>query len=274
MERVYPNDFAQWVAMEVRDHVLGERLAVVDPFDYGELDALRGQLISIIDDHLSRTPIVPRVMFGEPFYFNKSLIIQVLTRIEVRTLQEFLERTPSEVEVSAIYFHVFEARHRLKHEESDFSAWIHDGLACQILQRNSCHQPVSGSLERVRSALLEVCDEFLNWSTDLEHKGCSTMSDPSWFKDAVFYELHVKAFHDGNGDGIGDFRGLLRNSTTSNGSASIVSGCFRSFRRPCGTMAMTSPITGRSRLSMARSKSFVIFSTPRINAAYVSLLIL
>ena len=35
------------------------------------------------------------------------------------------------------------------------------------------------------------------------------MSDPSWFKDAVFYELHVKAFHDGNGDGIGDFRGLL-----------------------------------------------------------------
>ena len=56
---------------------LAERLAVVDPFDYGELDALRGQLISIIDDHLSRTPIVPRVMFGEPFYFNKSLIIQV-----------------------------------------------------------------------------------------------------------------------------------------------------------------------------------------------------
>ena len=35
------------------------------------------------------------------------------------------------------------------------------------------------------------------------------MSDPSWFKDAVFYELHVKAFHDGNDDGIGDFRGLL-----------------------------------------------------------------
>ncbi|HEY3476852.1 MAG TPA: alpha-amylase family glycosyl hydrolase, partial [Anaerolineales bacterium] len=35
------------------------------------------------------------------------------------------------------------------------------------------------------------------------------MSDPLWFKDAVFYELHVKAFHDGNGDGIGDFRGLL-----------------------------------------------------------------
>ncbi|PYN60503.1 MAG: maltose alpha-D-glucosyltransferase [Candidatus Rokuibacteriota bacterium] len=29
-----------------------------------------------------------------------------------------------------------------------------------------------------------------------------------WYKDAVFYEVHVKAFADGNGDGIGDFAGL------------------------------------------------------------------
>jgi maltose alpha-D-glucosyltransferase / alpha-amylase len=33
--------------------------------------------------------------------------------------------------------------------------------------------------------------------------------DPLWFKDAVIYETHVKAFHDSNGDGIGDLRGLV-----------------------------------------------------------------
>jgi maltose alpha-D-glucosyltransferase/alpha-amylase len=33
--------------------------------------------------------------------------------------------------------------------------------------------------------------------------------DPLWYKDAIFYELHVKAFHDGNGDGMGDFPGLI-----------------------------------------------------------------
>ena len=32
--------------------------------------------------------------------------------------------------------------------------------------------------------------------------------DPLWFKDAVIYEVHVRAFFDSNGDGIGDFRGL------------------------------------------------------------------
>ncbi|HEY9363725.1 MAG TPA: maltose alpha-D-glucosyltransferase [Chitinophagaceae bacterium] len=31
-----------------------------------------------------------------------------------------------------------------------------------------------------------------------------------WYKDAVIYELHIKAFRDGNGDGIGDFEGLLQ----------------------------------------------------------------
>ncbi|MGQ0751557.1 MAG: maltose alpha-D-glucosyltransferase [Betaproteobacteria bacterium] len=36
----------------------------------------------------------------------------------------------------------------------------------------------------------------------------SAPTDPLWYKDAVIYQLHVKAFFDANDDGIGDFRGL------------------------------------------------------------------
>src|SRR5664279_1538310 len=32
--------------------------------------------------------------------------------------------------------------------------------------------------------------------------------DPLWFKKAVFYEIHLRGFYDGNDDGSGDFRGL------------------------------------------------------------------
>ena len=39
-----------------------------------------------------------------------------------------------------------------------------------------------------------------------EHPG----SDPLWFKDAVIYEVHVRAFFDANDDGVGDFLGLTR----------------------------------------------------------------
>ena len=34
--------------------------------------------------------------------------------------------------------------------------------------------------------------------------------DPLWYKDAIIYQLHVKAFFDANNDGIGDFEGLSR----------------------------------------------------------------
>ncbi|MBT1073986.1 maltose alpha-D-glucosyltransferase [Geobacter grbiciae] len=32
---------------------------------------------------------------------------------------------------------------------------------------------------------------------------------PHWYRDAVIYQLHVKAFADSDGDGMGDFRGLM-----------------------------------------------------------------
>ena len=36
------------------------------------------------------------------------------------------------------------------------------------------------------------------------------MSDLQWYKDAIIYQLHLKAFFDANDDGIGDFEGLRR----------------------------------------------------------------
>ena len=37
----------------------------------------------------------------------------------------------------------------------------------------------------------------------------SALTTPSgWYKDAIVYQLHVKAYADSNGDGIGDFAGL------------------------------------------------------------------
>ena len=33
-------------------------------------------------------------------------------------------------------------------------------------------------------------------------------NNPLWYKDAIFYELSVRAFYDSNGDGIGDLPGV------------------------------------------------------------------
>jgi len=161
IERIYPNDFAEWVGNQVRDHVLAERLSVVDPYDFSSLEMLREELISIIDDHLSGMSTVPRAQFGSPFYFNRSRILQVPTGLEVRTLPEFRDAI-SEVDVSALYFHVFEAHLRLQREENDFSSWIRESLKLPALaNRMKALNPYLGSLERLRSSLLNMCDEYL-----------------------------------------------------------------------------------------------------------------
>jgi maltose alpha-D-glucosyltransferase/alpha-amylase len=42
----------------------------------------------------------------------------------------------------------------------------------------------------------------------VEPTATAPADDPLWYKDAVVYQLHVKAFFDANDDGNGDFRGL------------------------------------------------------------------
>ncbi|SHI65977.1 maltose alpha-D-glucosyltransferase [Wenxinia saemankumensis] len=36
------------------------------------------------------------------------------------------------------------------------------------------------------------------------------VTPPDWYKDAIIYQIHVKAYQDSNGDGIGDFAGLMQ----------------------------------------------------------------
>ncbi len=49
----------------------------------------------------------------------------------------------------------------------------------------------------------------MSTSATLQKKRPASATDPLWYKDAVIYELHVKAFADSNGDGFGDFAGLM-----------------------------------------------------------------
>jgi maltose alpha-D-glucosyltransferase/alpha-amylase len=48
-------------------------------------------------------------------------------------------------------------------------------------------------------------------ATALESNVVSSFAtDPLWYKDAVIYQMHVKAFFDANNDGMGDFAGLTQ----------------------------------------------------------------
>ena len=160
----YPNDFATWAAIQVRDRVLGERLSVVSPMDFTSLEELREEILTIIDDHLSHLSIVPRVVFGEPFDFMQSRIVEVPTGAKAGTLEEFRSGLAT-IQPSAIYFHTIEAPRRLARPETDFAAWLREGLGLDRLAAAVNRvDPHAGSLERLRTELLRLLDAELGVS--------------------------------------------------------------------------------------------------------------
>lgn len=158
----YPNDFATWVATQVRDRVLGERLGVIDPYEVETLEDLREALISVIEDHLSKMHTVPRADDGESFYFMLSRLVEVPTGAIARTLQELRDGIAT-VDASAIYFHFYAARIRRDRRDSDFTIWAQEGLRLpELAQHLRTINPYIFSLEQLRKRLVDICDTFLN----------------------------------------------------------------------------------------------------------------
>ena len=157
----YGNDFAAWVAVQVRDQALSERLAVVNPFEFATLEALREELVSVVYDRLRQLRTVPRVETGEPFHFQQSHIVEVDLGAPANTLAEFRDGLAS-VDASAIYFHMVEARARLGRRSGDFAEWIRISLGlAPLAERIERLDTYMTSLERVRARVLALVDAEL-----------------------------------------------------------------------------------------------------------------
>ena len=157
----YGNDFAAWVAVQVRDQALSERLAVINPFEFASIEALREELITVVHDHLRPLRTVPRVETGEPFHFQQSYIVEVELGPPTTTLAEFRDGLAT-VDASAIYFHMVEARARLGRRSGDFAEWIRGSLKLTTLaERIERVDTYMTSLERVRARVLALIDAEL-----------------------------------------------------------------------------------------------------------------
>lgn len=152
----YPNDFATWAAIQVRDRVLGERLAVIDPFDFQDIEQLRAELVSIIDDHIGSLQTIPRIVYGEPFDFMRSTIIEVPTGLTVKTLHQFTEAL-ARVDLSVIYYHFFEPVRSKDRKATDPAIWLAEelhlpDLATRVRKLN----PYVSSLDDLRNKLVAI----------------------------------------------------------------------------------------------------------------------
>ena len=162
LTEAYPNDFALWIGNEVRDARLAERLAAVDPFPSTSMERVREELVSTIGDHLRHLATPVRATQGQPFRFFQMHLVPVPTGHQARTLREFRDAL-SEVDASALFYHVVDGRYHRGRGRSDFAEWIDGGLGLHDVAERLAHiDPGVGSLERIRDRHLRLLNEALD----------------------------------------------------------------------------------------------------------------
>jgi len=121
----YRNDFAVWAKLHLGDRVLAERLGIIDPYIYTDIERLRAQLLDILDERLSEVPVVPAALPGSEFYFLEATTIAFDTGQRIEHPRE-LRNAIQSMTTSSIYFHFLEAKRRPPAGIDDFSAWLAD----------------------------------------------------------------------------------------------------------------------------------------------------
>lgn len=119
----YQNDFASWAIHGLNDLILAERLGIVDPTDFLDVEELRRELIDIIEERLDQTAIIPWAKPDSQFHLIRSKMVVLNTKIKVQTPEE-LGRLIPKLPPSSIFYHFIDSRRRTLGGNDDFSAWV------------------------------------------------------------------------------------------------------------------------------------------------------
>ena len=117
----FPNDLARWCWDGLGDHVLGEQLGLVDPYQHESIGELRSQLVDVIEGRLWQLDRVPWSRPGLELHLVESQLTAYDTGERILTPAALAEALPR-LSRRSLYYHVHEAWRRRKTD--DFSAWL------------------------------------------------------------------------------------------------------------------------------------------------------
>lgn len=122
-DREFNNDFATWCHHSLHDNRAAERLAVIDPADYTDMEGLRQELIEVIDERLDETELMLFARADQQFHFARSVIVVFDTYRRLADPAELVRVLP-ELSIGSIFYHFIDARRREPIGVDDFRAWL------------------------------------------------------------------------------------------------------------------------------------------------------
>lgn len=156
----FHNDFATWARNGLHDELLSERLAVIDPADYADLEALRAEVLDVIEQRLDECDALT-ARRDRQFHFRRcqTAVFDTPQRIDdPRRLADAIRS----MSVGSIYYHVIDARRREPVRTDDFRAWLGQfGDAYgELSDRLGAIDPYFSTLSELRAELAGVTSAY------------------------------------------------------------------------------------------------------------------
>lgn len=152
----FHNDFATWARHALGDELLAERLAVVDPADFTDLEALRTEVVEVVEERLDESDDL-HARRDRQFHFRRCQTVVFDTTQRIVEPRLLAGAIPA-MSLGSIYYHVIDARRREPVRMDDFRAWLgqwgsHHEALCERL---GALDPYFSSLAELRSELAEL----------------------------------------------------------------------------------------------------------------------
>lgn len=154
------NDFSHWAHYDLHDDFLAERLALLDPTEYNDLEKLRVDMLEIVDTRIDESGSLAFSVV-KPFYFIKAKIVVFNTAYRLETPKDLVRIIP-ELAKSSIFYHFIDARTRLPSAQDDFSVWLQrdDNLYLPLIQELKQIDPYFISLVDLQQKLSTAVTKY------------------------------------------------------------------------------------------------------------------
>ena len=157
----FPNDLARWCWTVLWDNVLGEQLALVDPYRQSSTTALRAAIVNVLEDRLWGLDHVPWCRPGLELHLIESYLIAYDTGERIFTPAALVEAI-GHMSPRSLFFHVHDARRRTTGRTDDFSQWLEQsGAEESLVARLRGIDFYFLSLSQLRDSLTEAFRQYV-----------------------------------------------------------------------------------------------------------------
>lgn len=157
----FQNDFAVWTSRYMNDLKISEKLSMIDPSRFSNIEDLRKNVIDILEERLYESEYVPWVKPGQEFHFIRSQTVIFDTGKNYNDPKELIDVIPG-MSLGSIFYHFIDARRRTHDYKNDFSVWLngygdkYQGLIAELDNID----PYFTTLNELREDIKFVFDDY------------------------------------------------------------------------------------------------------------------